>query len=71
VHLAHERYEVVFAEGEDFDVANDNELVVVFVKDGTVDQVTDVFFIAFGEVHESFGVAKGCFGQTLTVGIFT
>lgn len=43
----------MFAKTEDFDVLYDDELIVVFVEDSAINNVPQIFFVAFGEVHHS------------------
>lgn len=71
VHFARERDEVVLAHGEDLDVLDDDELVVVFGEDGVVDDRLQVFLVAFGEVEHGFCVARWRVEEALAVGVFT
>ena len=49
VHLSHKRHHVMFAQREDFNVLYNYQLVMIFMEDGTVDKISHVLFIAFGE----------------------
>ena len=70
-YLPSKRYHMVFAQREDLDIFDNHELIMIFVEDCSVDQVTDVLLIAFGEVKHGFCIALRRPSQTLSVRIFT
>jgi len=70
-HLSGKRHQVVLAETEDLNVLYNDQLVVVLVKDGAVDYVPEILFVAFCEEHHCFCVSLRSAMQTLSVGVFT
>jgi hypothetical protein len=58
-NLASKGHEMVFAEGKDFNVFDDDQLVVVFVEDGAVDNVAQVLLVTLGEEEHGLGIALG------------
>ena len=56
---------------EDLYIFDNDKLIVVFVKDGTVDKVTYILLVAFGEIHQCFRIARGCLFQTFSFGVLS
>lgn len=69
MHLAGERHEVVLAHGEDLDVLDDHELVVVLGENGVVDDRLQVLLVTLGEVEHCLCVARRRVEEALTVGV--
>lgn len=65
-HLAHEGDHMMLAQREYLDVFHDNQLVMVFVENGTIDQVAHILLIAFSEVKHGLRISFGCFAKTLS-----
>jgi hypothetical protein len=58
-HLSGKRNQVMLAETENLNVLHDDELIVIFVEDGAVNNVSQVLLVAFGKVHHSFCITFG------------
>lgn len=71
VHLSSEGYHMMLAQREDLDIFNNDKLIVIFMKDSSVDQITDVFLIAFSKVKHGFCIALRRPSQALSVWIFS
>ena len=61
----------MLAQRKDLNVSDNDKLIMVFVKDSSIDQITDVLLISFCKVKQSFCVALGRTSQTLSVWIFS
>jgi hypothetical protein len=70
-YLSREWDQMMLAEGEDLNVLDDNELIVIFMEDGAIDNVSEVLLIALGKEEHSLGVPLGRLEDTLSVRIFT
>lgn len=68
-YLAGEGDKVVLAEGEDLNVLDDDELVVVLVENSAINDVPQVLLVAFGEEQHGLCVALRRVEQALAVGI--
>jgi hypothetical protein len=62
---------VVFTQRENFDILHNDQLVMVLVENGTIDQIPDILFVALGEVEHSLGITLRGFTETLTLWVFT
>lgn len=49
-YLSSERYHMVLTQRKDLDVFDNDKLIMVFVKNSSIDQITDVLLISFGKV---------------------
>jgi hypothetical protein len=65
-HLSGKRNQVMLAETEDLDILYDDKLIVIFMKDGAVNNVSQVLLVAFGKVHHSFCITFGGAVKTLS-----
>ena len=70
VGLAEERQQMVLAKGVYFDVLHDDDLFVVFVKEGALQNGLGVLSIAVGEEVHGLGCAHGGLEESLAAGIF-
>jgi hypothetical protein len=70
MHLTNEGDHMMFAETEDLDIFDNDKLVVIFVEDSAIDEISHVLFVAFCEVHESFRVSLGGLAKSFSLGIF-
>ena len=70
-YLAGEWHHVVLTERKDLDVLDDDELVVVLVEDGAVDQVSDILFVPLCEEHQCLGISLRRLSQALSFRVFT
>ncbi len=70
VRLAEEGQQVVLAEGEEFDVLDDDHLVVVDVEEGGVEDGVDVHGVAAGEEGHGFFHALGGVEEAVAGGVF-
>ena len=61
----------MLAQREDLDIFDNYELIMIFVEDGPIDQITDVLLIALCKVKHSFSTALRRPSQTLSVWIFS
>ena len=61
----------MLAQREDFNILNNDKLIMIFVEDGSINQITDVLFVAFGKVKHGFCIALRRPSQTLSVWIFS
>jgi uncharacterized protein (DUF1684 family) len=61
----------MLAETEDLDILYDDKLIVVFVKDGTINNVSQVLLVAFGKVHHGFRITLGRAMKTLSFRVFS
>ena len=62
---------MMLAQRENLNIFNNDELIMIFVEHSSVNQITDVFLIAFSKVKHSFGIAFRGPSQTLPVRIFS
>lgn len=69
-YLSRERYHVMLAQREDLNILNNDKLIVIFVEDSSINQITDVLFIAFSKVKHGFCIALRRPSKTLSVWIF-
>ena len=70
MHLPDEGDHVMLAERKGLDVLDDDQFVVVFMEDGAVDQVTHIFLVAFGEVHQRFCITLRGIAESFAVRVF-
>ena len=70
MHLAYKWHHMMLAETENFYVFDDDKLVMVFVKDSTVNKVSHILFVAFCEVHKSFRISFRRFSQAFSFWVF-
>jgi len=68
--LAIEGQHMVFAEGEEVDILDNDHLRVVFSKQGCGEHFVCVLSVALGKELHGFGHAHGSLEQTLTGGVF-
>lgn len=61
----------MLAQRENLNIFDNDKLIVIFVKDSSINQITDVLFIAFGKVKHGFCIALGRPSQTFSVWIFS
>jgi hypothetical protein len=61
----------MLAETEDLDILYNDKLIVVFVKDGTINNVSQILLIAFGKVHHGFRITFGRAMKTLSLRILS
>jgi hypothetical protein len=66
-YLAHERDQMVLAQGEDLNVLHYNHLVVVLVEDSAINDVSQILLVALGEEQQGLRIALRCVQQPLTV----
>jgi hypothetical protein len=60
---------VVFAQAKYINVLDNHHLVVAFVEDSSVDNVTHVLLVALGEEQHRFGIPLRRGQQTLSIRI--
>lgn len=70
MHFADKWNHVVFAEGENFNIFDDDQLIVVFVENCAINEVSHVLFITFGEKHKGFGITFGGMEEAFSGRIF-
>jgi hypothetical protein len=51
---------------EDFYILDNHKLIVIFVKDCTIDKVSYVLLVAFCEIHQCFCISFRCLSQTFS-----
>jgi hypothetical protein len=61
----------MLAQGEDIDILDNHQLIVVLVEDRTVHQVPDILLVALGEVKHGLGVSQGGLAETLTLWVLS
>lgn len=66
-HLAGEGHQVMLAKTEDFNVLDNDELIVVFVEHRAVHDISQILLITFCEEHHSFCVPLGGTVQSLSI----
>ena len=49
-YLSSKRYHMMLAQRKNLDIFNNDELIMIFVEDSSIDQITDVLLVAFGKV---------------------
>ena len=69
-YLPRKRYHMMLTQREDLNVFDNDELIMIFVEDCSIDQITDILLIAFSKVKHGFCIALRCSSQTLSVWIF-
>lgn len=57
---------MVFAQREDIDILYNDQLIVVLMKNSSIDQISHVLFIAFCEVEHGLCISLGSFPETLS-----
>ena len=62
---------MMLAQREDLDIFDNDELIMIFVEDSSIDQITDVLLIAFSKVKHGFCIALRRSSQPLSVWIFS
>lgn len=62
---------MMLAQREDLDIFDNDKLIMIFVKDSSIDQITDILLIAFSKVEHGFCIALRRPSQTLSVWIFS
>ncbi len=71
VHLSIKRQHVMFAQGEEIDVPDDDHLVVFLLKEGFSERLVWVLRVASGEDLHGFRNAEGCLLQSFALGILS
>ena len=61
----------MFAQREDLDIFDNDELIVIFVEHSSINQITNVLLIAFSKVEHGFCITLRRPSQTLSVWIFS
>lgn len=61
----------MLAETEDLDVLYDDELIVIFVEDSAINNVPQILFVTFGEVHHSLCIALRRTMKALSFWVFS
>jgi len=69
-YLASERHQMVLAQGKDLNVSHNDQLVMVLVEDGAVDNVPQVLLVALCEEEQRLCVPLRRVQQSLAVGVF-
>lgn len=62
---------MMLAQREDLDIFDNDKLIMIFVEDSSIDQITDILLIAFSKVEHGFCIALRRPSQTLSVWIFS
>jgi hypothetical protein len=62
---------MMLAQTEDLDILYDDKLIVVFVKDGTINNVSQILLVTFGKVHHGFRITFGRAMETFSFRIFS
>lgn len=62
---------MMLAQREDLDIFDDDELIMIFVEDSSIDQITDILLIAFSKVKHGSCIALRRPSQTFSVWIFS
>lgn len=62
---------MVLAERKHLNIFDDDQLIVVFVEDCTIDEIAHILFIAFGEEHQGLGISLRRPADPLAVRVFT
>jgi hypothetical protein len=70
-YLPHKWNQMMLAHAKYLDVADQNHLTVVYIKDGVLGEIPCAFVVAFGKKEHSPGVPFGSFEKTLSVWIFS
>lgn len=60
---------MVFTEREHLNVFDNDQLVVIFMEDCTIDEISHIFFIAFGKEHQRLGITLGGLADPLPLRI--
>lgn len=61
---------MMFAQGEDLDIFDNDQLIVIFVKHGPIHQITDVLLVALGEEEHGFGISFWRTSKSFPIWIF-
>jgi hypothetical protein len=61
---------MVLTQAEDVNVLHNYQLVVVFMKDCAIHNVSQIFLITLGEEHHGLRVSFWCIAETLPVRVF-
>ena len=69
-HLAEEGQDVVFAQGVELNVLDDDDFASLVLKDGAVHDGVGVLAVAAGVLDECLGGAHGGLGETFAVRVF-
>lgn len=62
---------MVFTQREHFNILDNNEFIMVFMENSPIDEIPNVLFIAFGEIHQGLGVSIWGLPQPLSVRILS
>lgn len=65
-YLSAKGHHVMFTEGEDVNILDNHQFVMVLVEDCPIHQVPDVLLVALGEVKHGLGISLGGLAKTLT-----
>lgn len=68
-HFSGKGHQVVLAQRKYLNVSYNHQFIVVFVKDGSVDDIPQVLLVTLGEEEQCLCVPLGCVQQTLTIWI--
>ena len=61
----------MLAQRKNLNIFYNDELIMIFVKDSSIDQITDVLLIAFRKVEHGFCIALRRPSQTLSVWVLS
>lgn len=67
--LANERHQMVFAQAVNLDILHDYQLIMIFLEDRVVNDVSKVLFITLREEHHRLRVTLRGSMQALSLGI--
>lgn len=62
---------MVLAKRKNVNVLDNDQLVMVLVEDGAVDQVPNVLLVALGEVQHGLGISLGGLTKTFSLGVLS
>lgn len=68
-HFSGKGHQVVLAQRKYLNVSYNHQFVVVFMKDGSIDNIPQVLLVTFGEEEQRLCVPLGCVQQALAIRI--
>lgn len=61
---------MMFAQGENLDIFDNDQLIVIFMKHCPIHQIADVLLVALGEKEHGFGISFWRTPKSFTLRIF-
>lgn len=62
---------MVLAQREHLDILDDNQLIVIFMENSTVDEIPNILLVSLCEVKHSLGVSLGRLPQSFSLRVLS